>query len=1176
MIINRKKLMMTMVLALTLLMVFGVVAFAKQITVIGTSDIHGAIYPWSYKIGEHDDIGLAKVNEVVNSVKAENPNVILVDAGDTIQGNTLTGLYKDKTDVVHPLMAVMNYMGYEAMTLGNHEFNFGLETQQRILKDAEFPILSANIVRKDTGELYMKPYTITEVDGVKVGILGLTTPNIPIWDGDKVDALEFQDMDKAAQKYLPELEEKADIIIAIVHAGLDGRYDESGGDRARKVAQNNPQIDVMITGHDHETVKETVNGVLVMASSDAGEEVSRIDLTLEENAGEWEVTAAEGTHLSTEDYAADPGVLEVAKSYHETVVEYVNTPIGYATGDFTPEDEVEGIPAAQVQDTALVDLINRVQLEYSDADISSAALFVSDSTINKGPVSIKDAARIYKYSNTLYAVEVTGAELKEYMEWTAAYFNTYQPGDITVSFNPDIRGYNYDMFTGVEYKIDISKPAGNRITDLTYNGKPVKDDQTFKLAVNNYRYSGMHADGIFSNDPYYKSEEGIRELIIEYIDNKGTIKPVVDNNWELIGADLGHWAREEAISLVNNDILEIPSVNRSWNGESINMRENVSRAKLTKALIRMFNYDVPEKVEEPTFTDVEAEFLPYAEAALMAGLVTENGGKFMPNEDVTRREAAVMLIDAMRLAGVENKVEQAAEMGLISGDLDDVMTMSGFVSMLYKANNDYKQIDVLTTNDFHGKLEAGYEAGAAKLTGAINHYRDANAAGTILVDAGDAYQGTPISSLNQAKPVIEFMNHAKYVAQAVGNHEFDWGIDTLKEINSQTYFPLLAANIFDKETGELVDWAQPTRLIPANGVKIGLIGISTPDTIGTTMPSNVAHLEFGSPVEAIRKWTFELRKQGADLVIVVGHLPGSEDYETGELSGELVKVAKEVGVDGIVGGHSHHTVTAVVNGNPIVEAYKHGRELGNLRYFINKNTGEVYKTVPMAHPVRKSVIDIEADPYVAKLVAKYQKELEPIMSEVLIEIDEPLKRNYDQISKIGAIATDGMRNDANADIAFQNPGGLRIDIQAGEVNVGHIYELLPFGNTIVTGEMTGSQIVDILEQSFTFEKGMMQMSGLIVKYDSTKPAYERVVEVMLADGTPLVMDKTYKVATNNFLAEGGDGFSTFTEVEFTNTYKKVRDSVIEYLRQHEQVDPEAAGRAIDVSKQAAINIKFAA
>lgn len=230
----------------------------------------------------------------------------------------------------------------------------------------------------------------------------------------------------------------------------------------------------------------------------------------------------------------------------------------------------------------------------------------------------------------------------------------------------------------------------------------------------------------------------------------------------------------------------------------------------------------------------------------------------------------------------------------------------------------------------------------------------------------------------------------------------------------------------------------------------------------------------------------------------------------------------------------------------------------------------------MSHPVRKSVIKIKEDPEIKAMVKKYQKELEPIMSEVLIESDSKLVSNYDTISKVGALTTDSMAAEVKADIAFQNPGGLRIDLPQGKINVGHIYELLPFGNTIVSGEMTGKQIVSVLEQSLTFNKGMLQHSGLKVEYDPELPKYERVVSVKLADGSPLKMNQKYRVATNNFLAEGGDGFKTFNEIEFKESYIKVRDALIKHLRQLEEIKVKPENRVIEVDQSAGLRIRYAA
>jgi len=1036
---------------------------SKTITILQTSDIHGNIYPWAYKTDqEDDDVGLAKVYTIVKDVREENPNTLLVDSGDTIQGTTLADIFKDRDDVPNPMMNVMNLMGYDAWVLGNHEFNFGLDTLRNVIAYADFPVLSANIHYKNTDKLFVKPYTITKVDGIKVAILGLTTPNIPRWDGDKVATLQFEDMADTAKKYIPEIKEKgADVIIALAHAGLEGEGHKTGGDKVKKIAEENPEITAIFAGHDHQIVKKTVNGVLVIAPDDKGHHVSRVDLTIVKKNGSWQVVNKKGTHLATKTVKAAFEILKLAKDYHQETVDYVTTPIGTATGDFTPQDEIKGIPSAQIQDTPLVDLINQIQLEATGADISSAALFDSEASIQAGPVSIKDATLIYKYPNTLYTVEVTGKELKDYMEWTAAYFNTYHDGDLTISFNPEIRGYNYDMFAGINYKIDISKPAGDRIVDLTFRGKKVTDKQTFTLALNNYRYGGLKASGIIHNKASFKSEKTIQQYIIDYIRKAKTINPVVDNNWKIIGADLSYPQRDKVIALINAGIIEIPAKNRSWNTESININD------------------------------------PEVEEAL----------------------------------------------------------------------NNYKKIDILSTNDFHGNVRGGYEAGAAKLAAVIKHYKKQNPKGTILVSGGDSYQGTPVSTLNHGAPVIELFNYLGYTASAIGNHEFDWGQDVLAEISQKADYKFVAANLYDKNTNQVVDYAKPYIITEVNGVKVGIIGIATPDTLTSTMPTHIANLEFRDPATIINKIAPQLKDSGADLIIVLSHMPGNTDWSTGEVSGELIEVAKKVeGIDGMIGGHSHDTVTATINGIPVVEAYKHGRRIGHLSYFVNTKTSKVVAIKPTTHAVRKTKLNIMPDKKAQTIVDKYQKAIEPIMSEVLTTSKTPLKRNYNEISNIGALVTDAVKAYTQADVVFQNAGGLRVDIPAGNITVEQIYSLLPFGNTAVTAKLTGQQIIDILEQSFTLDKGMMQISGLKVIYNPNKEKYNRVVSVQLADGTPLQLDKQYQVATNNFLAVGGDKFSTFKEVEFTNSYKEIKEIVIEYLRAQDTINPEIDNRVLKENK----------
>jgi len=606
---NRRRLLSLIISFMLVIGFCRVPAMAAEetvhLTILGTTDVHGNIYNWSYEDQREDNVGFAMIYSVVKAVREENPNTILLDNGDTIQGTILTDdLYNTElVDKPHPVIDVMNFMGYDAMTLGNHEFNFGTDLIDKLAKEAEFPILGANIYNKKDGSNFVKPYTVKEIAGVKVGILGFTTPNIPRWDGSKVTHLQFEPMHTAAQKYIKELKEKegVDIIIVTCHAGLDGEYDSEGGDSVRKLIETNPEIEVALIGHDHKSLAETVGNTVVGGVVNGGKEVVRFDIYLKNDGQGWQVTDKTVQLIDVSQYGPSEELREYAKEYQETTLEFIKEVIGYASGDFHPESEVKDIPEAQIRDTALIDLINNVQLKYSGADISAAALFQNTSDLNEGPITYANLFDIYKYPNTLKVVEVTGKELKDYMEWSVKYYNTFKPGDVTISFDPNIRGYMYDMFQGVEYKIDISKPAGERIVDLKFKGEPVKPDDKFTLALNDYRLSVLTGTGVFPEKEviYDSSPKSLRSMIADFIREKGTIDPEVDNNWEIIGVDY-HPLRDYIISEYNKGALKLPEPEdgRTYNTKSLNAYELIEQGAIPEEVLKEYGIIVEEPVEE--------------------------------------------------------------------------------------------------------------------------------------------------------------------------------------------------------------------------------------------------------------------------------------------------------------------------------------------------------------------------------------------------------------------------------------------------------------------------------------------------------------------------------------------------------------------------------------------------
>ncbi|SCI51500.1 Trifunctional nucleotide phosphoesterase protein YfkN precursor [uncultured Flavonifractor sp.] len=542
-----------------------------HITIIGTSDTHGNIWGYSYEdMKESTGDGLARVSTYVNQVRAENPNTILVDAGDTIQGTIMTDDLYSKDTANHPVPAALNYMKYDAWTLGNHEFNFGVDKLQSIIDQADMPVLAANIKNADGSYFTGAGYTIVERGGVNVAIIGVDTPNIPRWDGTKqgVDKLTFEPMADAVAECIKEIGDKADVIMVSAHAGLEAEYSTDGSDAAKTILAKCPEVDVLQMGHTHTTYINNDTIPVGEAKNNAGE-VVRYDLTL--NADK-EITSATVETVSMKDVEPDQNLRNVPaiKEAQEKTVSFIqDNVLGHAAADFQPVNEIKGLPEGRLQDTAVIDLIGTVQLENSGADVTAVALFKDTSDLKKGDLNYGNMFDIYKYPNVLYTVKVTGAEMKAYMEWAAECWNQWQPGDINISFNPDKAGYLHDHFIGLNYEVNLSKPAGQRIENVTFKGQPLTDDQVLTLCVNDYRYTGLKNEGIISGEKEWESSASVRDMLVAYLAEHDPLEPVVDNNWKITGVDLQKDNPERAayIEKINAGELATPY------NKSINLNE---------------------------------------------------------------------------------------------------------------------------------------------------------------------------------------------------------------------------------------------------------------------------------------------------------------------------------------------------------------------------------------------------------------------------------------------------------------------------------------------------------------------------------------------------------------------------------------------------------------------------
>ncbi len=513
------------------------------LTIIATSDTHANVWGWSYEDSKESASGsLAQISTYVNSLRDAGENVILVDNGDTIQGTIMSDDLANKNPGdPHPVIAAMNYMGYDAMGLGNHEFNWGVTAMKSILGQAEFPVLCSNI--KDAqGEYVAKDgaWAIVERAGIKVAVISADTPNIKKWDGGKdgIDELQIRPMADAVKDAVAEIGDQADVIMVVAHAGPTAEY---GGDDAQSILDVCPEVDLLQCGHSHTTYVNNDGPVPVGEVKNGAGEVLKYTVTL--NADK-EIVSASVETVEVKDQAPDPDLraVEAVKTVHEKAVEYVTgSVLGHTTARFQPDNEIKGIPQGKLEDTAVMDLINTVQLENAQADVSAAALFKDTSDLPQGDLNYGNIFDIYKYDNTLYRVKVTGAQLKEYMEWSAGHYNTWVPGDINISFDPAVPGYRYDMFAGVDYEIDLSKPAGERIVNVMYQGAPLADDQELTLAVNNYRFSSAVKAMVGGDEAKeWESSQSIRDMLVAYLAEHDPIDPAdyVDNNWKIVGVDL--------------------------------------------------------------------------------------------------------------------------------------------------------------------------------------------------------------------------------------------------------------------------------------------------------------------------------------------------------------------------------------------------------------------------------------------------------------------------------------------------------------------------------------------------------------------------------------------------------------------------------------------------------------
>jgi 2',3'-cyclic-nucleotide 2'-phosphodiesterase/3'-nucleotidase/5'-nucleotidase len=1057
-----------------------------NLVIAATTDVHGRLRGWDYYANGPDAThGLARAATIVDSLRRANPNrVLLVDAGDMLQGNPFTYVAaRVRPQPVHPVIATMNAMHYDAAVVGNHEFEYGVPFLDSAAKQAKFALLGANVLNSN-GSRHFAASTIVTRAGVRVGIVGATTQGSNVWnaDGLRKAGITVSDIVPAVRSAVKRVRaEGADVVLVLLHSGLEGdlSYDTSAThigaeNESARVAHAVSGIDAIIFGHSHrELVDTTINGALLIQPKNWATTVGVATLTLEKRRAKWRVVAHYGTRVPIAGHVESRAILAVSDAADKATRAWVSTPLG-TTAETWRSD------SSRVKDTPIVDFMLEVMRREAHADLAATASFSLSAHIDSGAITLSEISLLYPYDNTLRAVRINGRQLRSFLEYASQYYRTVNAdGSVPPAgvVNLDVCGYNFDIVAGADYTIDLRKPVGSRITSLTVGGKAVTDDDRFTMAINNYRQTGGGGFFMLAGAPVTFSHDlDIRQLLIDEVKRKGTLREsdYFTQNWRI-----------EPASVVGRAYSEMDSAQR---------------------------------VDRPCGATTPAATLPAA------------------------------------------KVPAGSISPLPASSSSSAHTAQGT-----------RTLQVLTTSDFHAALQGRRDrgrmrGGAVALEAALVEARSecTGQCTSITIDGGDLFSGTPASDWDSGKPTIAVYNRMGISAGALGNHEFDFGQDTLKMRLAQLNYRVLAANVVGTD-GKVPSWLKADTIVSRGGLRVGIVGAASPNTPTLTKKRNLKGLQFLAPAPIVSEHIKALRALGVDAVIVTIHdgvrcTSGMSEGCAG--SGiDFINALTEK-PDLVIMAHAHTNVILNVNGIPTVQVTNIGRAIGVVDIPLSARAN----TTVAIRDVFGDSLKAD-DPITDSIVSNSVNRVRDRLEKPVATIAEVMRHNSptEQYS-LGNIMADVARVMTNSDFGAWNNGGIRADLPAGPINYGGVHELSPFGNVLVKLSIRGKNVAALMESVVAGKAPNTHVAGMIVSYDSTRAPGARVVSVTLPDGKPLQPDRVYTLGVNDFMIDDG-GFMKPGLIISTEVLPIVdNDAIAEYLRRLPQpVQPNMEVRIRNVA-----------